>query len=86
MRPVTREVAAWMLLTLLLLGGCGGVGPEQGSNTAEESAAPSRKTARLYFNSDEGSGALYANGPPITPDQVCRVVNELEGTQVDVFI
>ena len=86
MRPVTREVAAWMLLTLLLLGGCGGVGPEQGSNTAEESAAPSRKTARLYFNSDGGSGALYANGPPITPDQVCRVVNELEGTQVDVFI
>ena len=86
MRPVTREVAAWMLVTLLLLGGCGGVGPEQGSNTAEESTAPSRKTARLYLNSDGGSGALYANGPPITPDQVCRVVNELEGTQVDVFI
>ena len=75
-----------MLVTLLLLGGCGGVGPEQGSNTAEESTAPSRKTARLYLNSDGGSGALYANGPPITPDQVCRVVNELEGTQVDVFI
>ena len=86
MRLVTRMVAAWMPVILLLLGGCGGSGPGQSSKPAEESATPSRKKARLYLNSDGGSGALYANGPPITPHQVCRVVNELEGTQVDVFI
>ena len=78
--------ASWMLVAVLLLGACGGAGPAQSSSNSEESAAPSRKMARLYLNSDGGSGALYANGPPITPDQVCRVVNELEGTQVDVFI
>ncbi len=86
MRPVTRMVAAWLLAALILLSGCGGSGPERSSDKAEESAAAPRKPARLYLSSDGGSGALYANGPPITPDQVCRVVNELEGTQVDVFI
>ena len=86
MRQVDGDVAVWGLLALLLLGSCGGDGPERNSINPEESELPSRKTARLYLNSDGGSGALYANGPPITPDQVCRVVNELEGTQVDVFI
>ena len=41
---------------------------------------------RLLLNSDGGDGALMAFEPPITPDQLCRVVNEIEGTQVDVFI
>lgn len=86
MRLVNAMVAAWGLLALLLLGSCGGAGLKPSSSDSEESELPSRKTARLYLNSDGGSGALYANGPPITADQVCRVVNELEGTQVDVFI
>lgn len=41
---------------------------------------------RILFNSDGGSGALYAYEPPISPRQLCRVLNALEGTQVDVFI
>ena len=40
----------------------------------------------LLFNSDGGSGALYAFEPPISSEQLCRVVNSLEGTQVDTFI
>lgn len=86
MRLVNGRVAAWGLLALLLLGGCGGIGPDRSSSDSKESELPSRKMARLYLNSDGGSGALYANGPPITPEQVCRLVNELEGTHVDVFI
>ncbi|MCY3775295.1 MAG: hypothetical protein OXH11_04885, partial [Candidatus Aminicenantes bacterium] len=86
MRLVNGKVAAWGLLALLLLVSCGGAGSERKSINSEESKLPSRQMARLYLNSDGGSGALYANGPPITADQVCRVVNELEGTQVDVFI
>ncbi len=42
--------------------------------------------AGLLFNSDGGSGALYAFEPPITPNQLCRVINSLEGTGVDTFI
>ncbi len=41
---------------------------------------------RILFNSDGGTGALYHFKPPITPKQLCRVLNELEGTHVDVFI
>lgn len=41
---------------------------------------------RILFNSDGGSASLYAYEPPITHDQLCRVMNELQGTQVDVFI
>ena len=41
---------------------------------------------RLLLNSDGGDGALMAFEPSITPEQLCRVVNEIEGTQVDVFI
>ena len=40
----------------------------------------------LLFNSDGGSGALFAFEPPITRGQLCRVVDSLQGTQVDVFI
>ena len=41
---------------------------------------------RLLFNRDGGSGALFAFEPPITHNQLCRVVNSLKNTQVDVFI
>ena len=77
---------AWMFLAALLLGACGGTELEQSSDIRDESAPTTEKRPRLFLNSDGGSGALYANGPPITPDQVCRVVDELEGTPVDVFI
>ena len=40
----------------------------------------------ILFNSDGGSGALFAFEPPITRGQLCRVVDSLQGTQVDVFI
>ena len=41
---------------------------------------------RLLLNSDGGDSALMAFEPPITPGQLCRAVNEAEGTHVDVFI
>lgn len=40
----------------------------------------------ILFNSDGGAGALYHFEPPITPDQLCNVVDQLRDTQVDVFI
>ena len=53
-----------------------------------ENAGEARRQGqfRLLLNSDGGDGALMAFEPSITPDQLCRVVNEIEGTQVDVFI
>lgn len=54
------------------------------ANTIVE--ADELKPYRILFNSDGGSGALYAHEPPITDEQLCRVINSLEGTQVDVFI
>ena len=56
--------------------------------SSESTKVPSRNSlnARILFNSDGGSGALFAHEPPITADQLCRVVNALKGTQVDVFI
>ena len=48
------------------------------------SADPNRPG--LLFNSDGGSAALYAFEPPITHDQLCRVIDSLAGTQVDVYI
>ena len=78
-----RCVVSALALTLLGVSGCG----ETDSGT--ELLGPegrSRLDARILFNSDGGSGALFAFEPPITPDQLCRVVDALEGTQVDVFI
>ena len=45
-----------------------------------------KQIPRIIFNSDGGSGVLFAFEPPITPKQLCRVVDALEGTQVDVFV
>jgi len=50
------------------------------------SAAATSKKWRILFNSDGGTPVLYHFEPPITPDQLCRVVTGLKGTQVDVFI
>jgi len=44
------------------------------------------ENTRILFNSDGGSAVLYYFEPPITPEQLCRVVDELEDTQVDVFM
>ena len=41
---------------------------------------------RILFNSDGGSAVLYHFEPPITNKQLCNVVDQLQGTQVDVFI
>ena len=56
--------------------------------TSSETGSDTRRQGqlRLLLNSDGGDGAMMAFEPPITPDQLCRVVNETEGTQVDVFI
>lgn len=40
----------------------------------------------ILFNSDGGCGSLFHNEPPITPDQLCNVVNQLAGTQVTIFV
>ena len=59
-----------------------------GSPPPEMVPEPSRDTShyRLLLNSDGGDGSLYAHEPPISPQQFTRVVDELEGTQVDAFI
>lgn len=56
--------------------------------TSSETGSETRRQGqlRLLLNSDGGDGAMMAFEPPVTPDQLCRVVNETEGTQVDVFI
>ena len=58
------------------------------TETEEATQAETRRPGglRLLLNSDGGDAALMAFEPPITPRQLCRAVNELEGTQVDVFI
>ena len=48
--------------------------------------ADAKEPYRILLNSDGGSGALYAHEPPITDEQLCRVIDALQGTQVDVFI
>ncbi len=75
------------LLIAPLLSGCS----IQESNPAETGGAAPVETRRpgglrLLLNSDGGDAALMAFEPPITPRQLCRAVNEIEGTQVDVFI
>ncbi|MBP86600.1 MAG: hypothetical protein CMJ64_07790 [Planctomycetaceae bacterium] len=52
----------------------------------DDAYAEQQQQYRLLLNSDGGSGALYAHEPPITEEQLCRVIDALEGTQVDVFI
>ena len=41
---------------------------------------------RVLFNSDGGKGALFHFEPPITPEQLCRVVDDVRDTQVDAFL
>lgn len=73
-----------LLVVAHLLAACQPADPPPGEQTPEQAGTSS--TYRLLLNSDGGSGSLYAHEPPITPDQFSRVVNELEGTQVDAFI
>jgi len=44
-----------------------------------------REFPRLIYNSDGDSTTLQAFPPPITTEQMCRDINELRGTAVDVF-
>ena len=56
------------------------------SSSEDGSETQRQDKPRLLLNSDGGDAALMAFEPPITPRQLCRAVNEIEGTQVDVFI
>ena len=49
-------------------------------NTA---AAEAPKKLRILFNSDCGAGVFYRHDAPMSPEQLCAVVNEMKGTQVD---
>jgi len=78
---------ACLLTTLLFFGpACQSTGSDPGSEPPETSVQRPQGKIRLLLNSDGGSGSLYAHEPPITLQQVCRVLDELEDTQVDVFI
>ena len=72
---VLRRCAAFCLAlcTLAVVGAIG---------RAEEDWSP----PRLLFNCDGGASSLSFLKPPITPDQLCRPINELEGTGVDAFL
>lgn len=48
--------------------------------------ADSRWPPRLLLNSDCGTPVFYKFDAPMTKDQLCRVVNDLPGTQVDAFL
>ena len=52
---------------------------------ADESAI-NRWPPRLLLNSDCGTSVFYKFDAPMTKDQLCHVVNDLPGTQVDVFL
>jgi len=63
---------------LALFGGLAqGEPAESGATTAEP---------LVLFNHDAGAGALTQYEPPITDRQLCRQLNELEGTSVNVFL
>ncbi|NLX06020.1 MAG: hypothetical protein GXY33_12850 [Phycisphaerae bacterium] len=49
-------------------------------------AKASRTKPRIIFNTDGDSTTLTHFEPPITPQQLCRPLDEVAGTQVDVFI
>ena len=73
-----------LLTSALLWASCTTEQPET-DPPAEESLKQQGKL-RILLNSDGGDAALMAHEPPITPEQLNRAVNEIEGTQVDVFI
>ena len=74
------------VVLLFLVSACSAPSPSSGPGAETPTDSRRDGTLRLLLNSDGGDGALMAFEPPITPDQLCRVVNEVEGTQVDVFI
>lgn len=44
------------------------------------------RIASITGTQPRGDGALYAFEPVITDTHLCRVIDALKGTQVDVFI
>ena len=73
-------------LGFLWMSGCSFPEPSTESGGGGPVDSPQEGRLRLLLNSDGGDGALMAFETPITPGQLCRVVNEIEETQVDVFI
>jgi len=53
---------------------------------AADADRPRRGGPRILFNVDGGSASLAFYQPPITLKQLCRTLDELEGTAVEVFI
>lgn len=45
-----------------------------------------QKKLRILFNSDGGTPVFYHFKAPMSRRQLCRVINGLRGTQVDVFV
>ena len=54
------------------------------SNLGDSKSRPS--LPRLIFNSDGDSTTYIAFKPPITPEQACRDIEEIAGTNVEVFV
>lgn len=75
------------LAVLLMVSDCS-IPESPSRGPGEETQIDSRREGklRLLLNSDGGDAALMAFEPPITPRQLSRAVNEIQGTQVDVFI
>ncbi len=57
-----------------------------GSRLPADEPAVNRWPPRLLLNSDCGTPVFYKFDAPMTEDQLCHVVNDLPGTQVDVFL
>ncbi len=72
MTPTTRRT---ILISLLMAPGLA-AGEKPGRPTSP----------RIIFNCDGDSTTLSHFKPPITPEQLCRTLDELKGTQVDVFV
>ena len=57
-----------------------------GVHAYAEGTTLERWPPRLLLNSDCGTPVFYRSDAPMTKDQLCHVVNDLPGTQVDAFL
>ncbi len=76
--------ALCLLLISALWAGCADETTPSSQPLERSQSSPGK--LRILLNSDGGDAALMAFEPPISPQQLNRAVNEIEGTQVDVFI
>ena len=83
MNPTSPRLGL-LLTSLMLWASCATEKPPTDPPAEKSQSQPGK--LRILLNSDGGDAALMAHEPPITPEQLNRAVNEIEGTQVDVFI